>query len=87
MKRNNKIVLAIILSTILLLAWAPWATEEYAINKVTEKLGGPNATFNYLHKIMPVKDIPKKVAWFPFIRAVYFPSEAVWFVTFYGKVL
>lgn len=75
MKRNNKIVLAIIMSTILLLAWAPWVTEEYTINKVTEKLGGPDAAFNYLDKTMPMKDIPKKVAWFLFVRAVYFPAD------------
>ncbi len=36
---------------------------------------------------MPVKDVPKEVAWYPFVRAVYFPSETVWFVTFYGQII
>ena len=49
-------------------------------------MGGSETRFNYLGQDMAVKDIPKKVVWFPFMRAVYFPGEAVWFVSFYGNV-
>ena len=87
MKRNTKIIIIAVLLALFLLAWTPWITEEYAINKVTEKLGGPNSKFNYLGKEMTVKDVPKNVVWFPFVKAVYFPSEAVWFVTFFGQVI
>lgn len=69
------------------LAWAPWITEEYAINKVAEKLGGPDSRFNYLGEEVTVKEVPKNVVWFPFVKAVYFPSEAMFIVTFYGRVL
>ena len=70
----------------MLILWAPWITAEYAVQRLVEKLGGPNALFNYLGNDMPVKDVPKEVGWYPFVRAVYFPSEAVWFVTFYGGI-
>jgi len=67
--------------------WSPWISADYAVQKVTDSLGGPDAMYNYLGQEMPVRDVPKDVVWFPFARAVYFPSEAVWFVTFYGRIL
>lgn len=87
MKAETKagIVLAAIL--LFLFAWAPWITDDYAVSKVAEKLGGQTATFNYLGQNMPAGDIPKDVNWFPFGRFVTFPSEAEWFVTFYGAVV
>ena len=84
-KRRGKTILTIV-SILILLAWSPWITDDYAINKVVEKLGGPETRFNYLGQDMAVKDIPKVVSWFPFGRYVYFPSEAGWFVIFYGNV-
>jgi len=85
---NKKILIGIGVLTVIvfILAWAPWITNEYAINKVTEKLGGPDAQFFYLTEIMLVKDIPKEVSWFPFSKYVTFPGEAGWFVSFYGSV-
>ena len=77
----------LILITLLLLAWSPWITKDYAEKKVVKILGGQNATFNYLGEKQPIKDIPKYTVWFPFVRAVYFPNEAVWFVTFWGNVI
>jgi len=87
MKRTIKIIAIIVLLFIALLAWAPWITEEYAIGKVTEMLGGPDAQFHYIDKTMPVKDIPKEVNWLPFVKFVTFPGEAGWFVTFLGIVV
>ena len=84
-KRGRTIILAIVL-ILLLLVWAPWITDDYAINKVVEKLGGPDTRFNYLGQDMAVKDIPIEVGWFPFGRYVTFPGEAGWFVSFYGKI-
>jgi len=72
---------------VLLMLWAPWITDDYSINQVVEKLGGPDAHFNYLVEDTALKDIPKQVSWLPFGRYVTFPSEAGWFVTFYGSVL
>jgi hypothetical protein len=68
------------------LAWAPWVTDEYAVSKVVEKLGGSEARFNYLGQDIAVKDIPKQVSWLPFCRYVVFPGEAGWVVSFYGYV-
>jgi hypothetical protein len=62
---------------VLVVMWAPWITDEYAINQVVDMLGGPDARFEYLGENMAVKDVPKSVVWMPFARAVYFPSEAV----------
>ena len=84
-RRGKTIILAIVL-ILLLLVWAPWITDDYAKNKVVEKLGGPETRFNYLGQDMAVKDIPIEVGWFPFGRYVTFPGEAGWFVSFYGKI-
>ena len=70
----------------LLILWAPWITDDYAINRVVEILGGPETHFNYLGEDMAIKDIPKAVSWFPFGRYVTFPGEAGWLVNFYGAV-
>ena len=86
MKTKNKAIIITAIAFLFILFWAPWITDEYAINKVVEKLGGPDTLFNYLGQDMAVNDIPKVVSWFPFGRFVYFPSEAGWFVSFYGNV-
>jgi len=78
------IVVVVIIFAVL--AWAPWVTDEYAVSKVVEKLGGPEARFNYLGQDIAVKDIPKQVSWLPFCRYIVFPGEAGWFVSFYGSV-
>lgn len=59
----------------------PEALEDYV-----DKLGGPEARFYYLTQEMAVQDTPKQVSWLPFGRFVTFPSEAGWFVSFYGSV-
>ncbi len=87
MKKSKKIALIVLILVILLLAWSPWITKSYAEKKVTEKLGGPNATFNYLGESKKISEIPKYTLTLPFVKAVYFPSEAVWFVTFWGQAL
>ncbi len=84
-KKRGKTILTIVL-IVLLLVWAPWITDDYAINKVVEKLGGPDTRFTYLGQDMAVKDIPIEVGWWPFGRYVTFPSEAGWFVSLYGNV-
>lgn len=86
MKTKTKVVILIVVVIFFLLFWAPWITNDYAINKVVEKLGGPETRFNYLGQDMAIKDIPKEVGWFPFGRYVTFPGEAGWFVSFYGAV-
>ena len=84
-RKRGKIIL-ILVGVLFLLVWAPWITDDYAINKVVERLGGPDTRFNYLGQDMAVKDVPKVVGWWPFGRYVTFPGEAGWFVSFYGKV-
>ena len=86
---RNWIITAILVSAslaFLLILWAPWITDEYAINRVVERLGGPEARFNYLGEEMATKDIPKQAGWFPFGKYVTFPGEAGWLVNFYGAV-
>jgi hypothetical protein len=36
---------------------------------------------------MPLRNVPKSVVRIPFGALVYFPSEAVYLVTFFGVVL
>ncbi len=84
--KRGKTIILIIVGILFLLVWAPWITDDYAINKVVERLGGPDTRFNYLGQEMAVRDVPKSVSWLPFGRYVTFPSEAGWFVSFYGKV-
>ncbi|GEM_PF-1550598 len=86
MERDTKIIMIAGLSILFLLAWAPWITGECAKNKVIKHLGA-DTPYGYLSEIIPVKDIPMEVSWFPFVRFVYFPGEALYFVTFYGGVL
>ncbi len=85
MKTATKaIVVAFII--VALFAWAPWITNDFAVNKVVEKLGGSETRFNYLNQNMAIIDIPKEVKWIPFGRYVVFPGEAGWFVSFFGSV-
>ena len=87
MQTKIKVIIILVVVIVFLLAWAPWLTDEYVIDKVTEKLGGPDAQYFYLSETMPIKDIPKEVSWLPFVRFIAFPGEAGWFVTFYGAVV
>lgn len=87
MKKKTIVIIAVASSAFLLLLFAPWITYDYAISRVVEKLGGPEARYIYLGEDMAVKDIPKQVSWFPFGRFVAFPGEAGWIVTFYGSVI
>lgn len=86
MRRYNVIILSVLVAAGLI-AWAPWITEEYAYVKVMEHLGGPDTLFNYLGKTMPLSDVPKSFLRLPFVSLVYFPSEAMFIVTFYGGIL
>jgi len=52
-----------------------------------EKLGGEDTPFDYLGEVIPVREVPKDVVTIPFAALVYFPSEAMFIVTFFGVVL
>jgi hypothetical protein len=85
----RKSIIAVLVSAgliFLLILWAPWISDDYAINRVVEILGGPETRFNYLGEDMGIKNFPKEVSWFPFGRYVTFPREAGWLVNFYGAV-
>ena len=86
MNKRNVIILMVLI-VVGLVAWAPWITEEYAYGKVMEHLGGPDILFNYLGETMPLREVPKSFVKFPFISTVYFPSEAMFMITFYGSVI
>ena len=86
MKKRTIAILAAVSLAFLVLLWAPWITDDYAINRVVEKLGGPETRFDYLGEDMAVKDIPKQVSWVPFGRFLTFPGEAGWAVSFFGNV-
>jgi len=85
-RRVVLVVVAVAVAAMVLLAWVPWLSDDYVVECVVEKLGGPDAHFNYLGEDIAIKDIPKEVSWFPFGRYVTFPGEAGWFVSFYGSV-
>ena len=86
MKKKTVAILVAASFTFLVLLWAPWITHDYAINRVVEKLGGPDNRFTYLGEDIAAKDIPKQVSWVPFGRFVTFPGEAGWTVSFFGNV-
>ena len=89
MKTRTKLIIiavAVAVAVTFMLAWAPWVTDDYAIDKVVEKLGGSETRFNYLGQDLAVKDIPKEISWLPFGRYLTFPGEAGWYVSFYGSV-
>lgn len=85
--RSNKTKLILIVMVLGFVAWAPWMTDDYAIGQVTERLGGPDELFDYIGDTMPVSSVPKSVVRVPFGSLVYFPSEAMFIVTFWGWVL
>ncbi len=91
MIRRNKILVSVLVLVCLvsvgLIGWAPWVTEEYAIARVMEHLGGPTALFNYLGEPMPVRNVPMSFKKLPFVSLVYFPGEAIFMVTFFGSVI
>jgi hypothetical protein len=51
MKLRNIIKIVVVVMIIVFLAWAPWVTNDYAVNKVVEKLGGPEARLFILVKM------------------------------------
>ena len=44
---------------LIVLAWAPWLTEEFALSLVVRHLGGEAAEFFYLGETMTVGEVPK----------------------------
>ena len=58
MNTKNKAIILTAIVLLFMLFWAPWITDDYAIDKVVEKLGGPDTRFDYLGQDMVVKDIP-----------------------------
>lgn len=77
----------IVVVIVAILAWSPWITDDYATTVVIEFLGGPNQDYNYLGDVIPLRDVPKTIVRVPFGSLVYFPSEAMFIVTFWGGVL
>ncbi|MFW9964685.1 MAG: hypothetical protein ACFFCX_14035 [Candidatus Sifarchaeia archaeon] len=84
---RRRYIAIIIVAIVAILAWSPWLTEEYTIIAVVEFLGGPDQEYNYLGDMIPLRDVPKTVVRVPFGALVYFPSEAMFIVTFWGSVL
>ena len=64
-RRPFVIVAVTAFAVLVVLAWAPWVTNDYAVGKVVEKLGGLDIRFNYLEQDMTIKDIPKEASCFP----------------------
>jgi hypothetical protein len=84
-KRRGLIIIFIVIVAIC--AWSPWLTEEYATSTVVESLGGPDQEYNYLGDMIPLRDVPKTVVRVPFGALVYFPSETMFIVTFWGGIV
>ncbi len=85
--RAHKSKIVLILVILGFLAWSPWMTNNYAIDLVIDRLGGPEEPYDYLGSTIPVVDVPKNVVRVPFGALVYFPGEAMFIVTFWGGVL
>ena len=87
MKPKTRQLVGVFIFILLIIAWAPWLTEDYACGKVTEHLGGADSEFKYLNEMMTVAEVPKTYTRVPFAILVYFPSEAMYMVTFYGSIM
>ena len=83
----QKELVMISIALVTVLAGAPWVTDDFATARVVEELGGENTPFTYLGVTMPVRDVQKDLVRIPFGALVYFPSEAMFIVTFFGVVL
>lgn len=99
MKKRSKIILVITILVISLLAWAPWITNDYAINKVLDYYTkNPPPTNEYGQavsgKIMDIDEVPGITRgdlaisgqWYPFGKFVVNP-EGGFFVFFWGGML
>jgi predicted 2-oxoglutarate/Fe(II)-dependent dioxygenase YbiX len=75
----------IIVAIAVIFAWSPWITDEYATTAVVEFLDGPDQNYNYLGDLISLRDLPKTVVRVPFGDLVYFPSEAMYIVAFWGR--
>jgi hypothetical protein len=61
-KRRLFVIVAVTAFAVLVVfAWAPWVTNDYVVEKVVGKLGGPDMRFNYLGQDLAIKNIPKEV--------------------------
>jgi len=80
MKIKTRIILIIVILAILLLAWAPWITDEYAINKVRK-----NSNFISQHP-SGIQDFEINVFWLPFGRGIT-TYEGLWYVSFFDFII
>jgi hypothetical protein len=49
-KATFRAIILIAVVAIILLCWAPWITYDFAVTKVVEEMGGPDANFVYSTK-------------------------------------
>ena len=85
--KQPKVMTSLAVVLLVIGAWAPWITPEYAKNTVIDSLGGPDATFSYLGENVTISEIPIYTRKMPFTIFVYFPGEAMFIVPFWGGVL
>ena len=81
MKAKTKATFIIVVLSLVLLAWAPWLSEDYVRTKIKS-----NNDFIQKHDpyYIPL-DSEIHVTWFPFGRWVT-TYESGWIITFYGGV-
>ncbi len=82
--KRPKVVFSVVVVLLIMVAWAPWITDDFAQTAVVESLGGPDATYYYLGEYVTIKDIPITTVRVPFAVLVYFPGEAMYIVPFWG---
>lgn len=86
MKSRFKITVIIISAVIALLAWAPWITEGFAINKVIQVNPTSSARFMDIDGIPGItKGDVAGVGWLPFGKFVS-NVEGGYFITFWGGI-
>lgn len=85
--KRPKVAFSVVIVLLIVVAWAPWITDDYARTTVVENLGGPDATYYYLGENVTIKEIPITTIKIPFVVLVYFPSEAMFIVPFWGGML
>jgi hypothetical protein len=85
--KRPKVVFSVAIVLLIVIAWAPWITDDYARTTVVQNLGGPDAAFYYLGENVTIKEIPITTVRVPFAVLVYFPGEAMFIVPFWGVAL
>ena len=80
MENKTKAITIVAILLIVVLAWAPWISDEYVLNKVKA-----NSNFKSQHP-SGIENSEINVFWLPFGKGVA-TYEGLWYIPFFGFVI